>query len=71
MPGQIDEEVKQDRLDRLMRLQQSISLELNQARIGETAEVLVEGFEDGRYSGRSRLEAPEVDGVIRFKSFRP
>ena len=70
MPDQIAEEVKQDRLDRLMRLQQEISLELNKARIGETCEVLVESFADGRYAGRSRLEAPEVDGVIRFKSQR-
>ncbi len=68
MADQIADDVKQDRLDRLMLLQQEISLELNKARIGETCEVLVESFEDGRYAGRSRLEAPEVDGVIRFKS---
>ncbi len=70
MPGQIDEAVKTDRLDRLMRLQQRISLEINRARVGETCEVLVESFESGRYLGRSRLEAPEVDGVIRFRSRR-
>lgn len=70
MPGQIDEEVKQSRLERLMLLQRQISLELNQARIGQTCEVLVESFEDGQYAGRSRLEAPEVDGVIRFRSRR-
>ena len=70
MPGQIDEDVKKDRLDRLMLLQQDISLAHNQARVGETAEVLVETFENGRYTGRSRMEAPEVDGVIRFKSRR-
>ena len=38
--------------------------------MGEADEVLVESFESGRYAGRSRLEAPEVDGVIRFKSQR-
>jgi ribosomal protein S12 methylthiotransferase len=70
MPDQIEEDVKQARLDRLMRAQQEISLALNQARVGETCEVLVESFEDGRYTGRSKLEAPEVDGVIRFKSRR-
>lgn len=68
MPGQIDEDVKAERLDRLMTLQQGISLELNEARVGETCEVLVEGYENGRYVGRSLLEAPEVDGSILFVS---
>ena len=70
LPDQLSEEVKQQRLDRLMRLQQQISLEINRARIGEKCEVLVESFEGGRYIGRSMLEAPEVDGVIRVKSRR-
>ena len=68
MSGQIDEEVKQKRLDALMMLQQGISLELNEARIGETCELLVEGQEDGEYIARSLLEAPEVDGVVRLAS---
>ena len=66
MPGQIDEEVKQARLDQLMMLQQSISMEINQARIGSVCEVLVDGFDEetGRFYGRSLLEAPESDGCI-------
>ena len=66
MPGQIDEDVKQARLDQLMMLQQSISMEINQARVGSTCEVLVDGFdaESGRFYGRSLLEAPESDGCI-------
>ncbi len=66
MPNQIDEDVKQARLDQLMMLQQSISMEINQARIGSTCEVLVDGFdaESGRFYGRSLLEAPESDGCI-------
>lgn len=68
MQNQIDEEVKQRRLDQLMKLQQDISLEINEARIGEVCEVLVEGYEDGQYVGRSSLEAPEVDGSILFTS---
>ena len=43
MDGQIDEEVKQERLDRLMLLQQEISAQRMQERVGETCEVLVEG----------------------------
>ena len=66
MPDQIDEDVKRARLDQLMMLQQSISMELNQARVGETCEVLVDGFdeESGRFYGRSLREAPESDGCI-------
>ena len=68
MPDQIDEAVKQERLDRLMTLQQQISAEVMQARVGETCEVLVEGFRHGRYYGRSLMEAPEVDGKVLFTS---
>ena len=68
MPDQIDEAVKQERLDRLMLLQQEISAEVMQARVGETGEVLVEGFRHGRYYGRSLMEAPEVDGKVLFTS---
>ena len=66
MPHQVPEAVKRTRLDQLMLLQQEISLELNQARVGSSCQVLVEGFQDGRYVGRSSLEAPEVDGVVAF-----
>ncbi len=66
MPDQIDEEVKQARLDQLMMLQQGISMDVNEARIGTECEVLVDGFDEetGRYYGRSILEAPESDGCI-------
>ncbi|MBR2700274.1 MAG: 30S ribosomal protein S12 methylthiotransferase RimO [Clostridia bacterium] len=70
MPGQIDEAVKQARLDQLMMLQQSISMEINQARIGSVCEVLVDSFDEetGRFYGRSLLEAPESDGCIWLMS---
>ena len=66
MPDQIDEEVKQARLDQLMMLQQGISMDVNEARIGTECEVLVDGFDEetGRWYGRSILEAPESDGCI-------
>ena len=72
MPGQIDEAVKAKRLDDLMMLQQSISMEINEARIGTTCEVLVDGFdeEQGRFYGRSLLEAPESDGCIWLETDR-
>ena len=70
MPDQVDEEVKQRRLDELMTLQQGISLEENTARVGEVCEVLCEGAEKGMYVGRSIREAPESDGIIRFTAAR-
>ncbi|MDO5110874.1 MAG: 30S ribosomal protein S12 methylthiotransferase RimO [Clostridia bacterium] len=66
MEGQIPEEVKQARLDAVMRMQREIALQRNQQRIGETYEVLVERVEEGRAYGRSYAEAPEVDGLIQF-----
>ena len=68
MPDQLPEEIKQERLDRLMLLQQDISADICAARVGETCEVLVEGRRHGRYYGRSKLEAPEIDGKILFTS---
>ena len=70
MPDQVPDEVKQERLDRLMQLQQGISLELNRRRVGEVCEVLVEGFEGLTYYGRSMREAPEIDGKVFFISER-
>lgn len=66
MPDQIPEEVKQERLDRLMKLQAQISLENNQARIGTVEKVLVTDARDGMFLGRSQREAPDADGAIVF-----
>lgn len=69
MEDQIPEEVKQERLDRLMNLQASISLEKNQARVGDVLNVLVTDHnEEGLCLGRSESEAPETDGEILFKA---
>ena len=73
MPDQIDEDVKNRRLDQLMMLQQGISMEVNEARVGTECEVLVDGFdeESGRFYGRSLLEAPESDGCIWLDTDEP
>ncbi len=71
MPNQVPEEIKEKRLDQLMRLQQQISLENNQKRIGSTVEALIEGKRDGSYLARTRLEAPEGDGLFLLTSARP
>lgn len=57
-------EVKQERYDRLMSLQQDISLEINQSWVGKTLPVLVEGQGDGISLGRSYRDAPEIDGMV-------
>lgn len=61
---QVDDEIKAERLDRLMTLQQQISLELNQAQVGRTLPVLVEGIGDGVSVGRTYRDAPEIDGMV-------
>jgi ribosomal protein S12 methylthiotransferase len=57
-------EVKQKRYERLMELQQNISLQVNQSYVGKTLDVLVEGFDNGISIGRSYRDAPEIDGMV-------
>ncbi|MCP3923416.1 MAG: 30S ribosomal protein S12 methylthiotransferase RimO [Desulfobacterales bacterium] len=60
----VAEEVAQDRYDKLMALQQKISLENNRKRVDKTYSVLIEeNPEEGVYLGRCEFQAPEVDGV--------
>ena len=60
----IPDEVKDDRLDQLMSLQQNISLQINQSFVGQTLDVLVEGYDKGLTIGRSYRDAPEIDGLV-------
>lgn len=71
MPDQIPEEIKQQRLDRLMKLQAKISLERNQLRVGKEEKVLITGRQGKRYTARSAWEAPDADGEILLESHRP
>lgn len=64
MPNQVPEEVRQERLARLMETQRGISRARNERRVGQTVEVLVEGANDGYTYGRSYAEAPDVDGKV-------
>ncbi len=66
MPGQVPEEVKEKRYDRLMKLQQKISLEKNRAHVGKKVKILVEGLSDETdllLKGRADFQAPEIDGI--------
>ena len=68
MKEQIPEEIKQNRLDRIMTLQKKISLKKNQLRVGSVEKVLVTDLNDeGMALGRSSREAPETDGEILFR----
>ncbi len=62
LPNQIPEEVKQERLDRFMTLQQQISLEKQQAKIGTTLDVIIDEIADDCLIGRTKADAPEIDG---------
>ncbi|MDY4834953.1 MAG: 30S ribosomal protein S12 methylthiotransferase RimO [Frisingicoccus sp.] len=66
MPDQVPEEVKEERRDELMLLQQQISAEKTEQMVGKNLDVLVEGRipEEGIYVGRTYRDAPEVDGYI-------
>lgn len=66
MENQIDEEIKQERLNKLLTLQRNVSLECNKNRVGNIYEVLVEDVsEDEKYfTCRSYMDAPDVDGKI-------
>jgi ribosomal protein S12 methylthiotransferase len=57
-------EVKQERYERLMELQQGISMQVNQSYVGKTLDVLVEGKDKGITIGRSYRDAPEIDGMV-------
>lgn len=65
---QIDEEIKGERLDKLMKIQQKISLELNQQKYGKKIEVVVCGYDEESYLfyGRSRGDSIDVDGLVYF-----
>lgn len=64
----IPQEVKQERYDQLMEVQEQISYEFNQNRVGTEEEVIVDSWEDGVLVCRSRYESPDVDGEILVKS---
>ena len=64
LAGPVPEEVKQARRDELMALQQPISLQRNQALVGQILPVLIEGYGDGVSIGRTYRDAPEIDGLV-------
>ncbi|MCI6190646.1 MAG: 30S ribosomal protein S12 methylthiotransferase RimO [Clostridium sp.] len=68
MENQIDEEVKKEREKTLMIIQKKISKEINQLKINNIYDILVEGYNGEYYFGRNYEMIPEVDGKVFFKS---
>lgn len=66
-PDDIPQEVKQERLDRLMALQEEISTEINRSKVGQTLKAIVDSYEDGILVCRSESDSPDVDGEVLVK----
>lgn len=63
----VPEEVKQNRLDRLMNLQQGIAAELSQEKVGQYFSVVIDRVEGDYYVGRTEFDSPEVDPEVLIK----
>ena len=61
---EIPEEVKQDRAQQIMDLQQEISLELNRAKVGKKEKVLIDRVEGDYFIGRTQYDSPDVDNEV-------
>lgn len=64
MEDDVPDEVKQERVDAIMEIQQNISLEINEKRVGAVEKVLIDRIEGDYYIGRTQYDSPEVDDEI-------
>lgn len=64
LPDDIPQEVKEERADRIMEIQQEVSTEKNQAKIGKTLKVLFDRKEGTNFVGRTEADSPEVDNEV-------
>ena len=63
----IDQDIKNNRLDEIMRIQQSISAELSASKIGQQLKVIIDRMEGEYYVGRTEFDSPEVDPEVLIK----
>ena len=68
MDNQIDEDVKKRRQEVLMNAQYSITEASNKSRVENVYKVIIDSFADGKYTGRSYMDSPEIDSGIIFTS---
>ena len=64
----IPSEIKQDRLNELMSIQQEIAAELSQQKIGKTFKVIIDRLEGDYYIGRTEFDSPEVDPEVLIEA---
>ena len=64
LPDRISQKEKEKRKEEIMWLQQDISLQLNQAKVGTTMEVLIDKQTRTHFEGRTRYDSPEVDNNV-------
>ena len=64
MTDDVPDEVKQERANHVMQVQEQISYEINQAKIGKTFKVLIDRKESGSFIGRTEHDSPEVDNEV-------
>jgi ribosomal protein S12 methylthiotransferase len=64
LPGAVPEEIKEERWHRFMAAQQEISSEILAGRVGSTIDVLVDSVDEDGAVGRSKWDAPEIDGTV-------
>ena len=67
----IPQEVKQERLQRLMALQEEISLDIQEQKVGQTLRVIIDREEDDFYIGRTQWDSPEVDPEVLITKEKP
>ena len=68
MADQVPEDVKEERFHRFMQLQQEISAERLKQKIGQTLGVIVDEIDDEGVIGRTKADAPEVDGLVYIEN---
>lgn len=68
MADQVPEDVKEERFHRFMQLQQEISAERLKQKIGQTIDVIVDEIDDEGVIGRTKADAPEVDGLVYIEN---
>nr|WP_315065847.1 30S ribosomal protein S12 methylthiotransferase RimO [uncultured Haemophilus sp.] len=68
MEDQVPEDVKEERFHRFMQLQQEISAERLKQKIGQTLDVIVDEIDDEGIIGRTKADAPEVDGLVYIEN---
>jgi ribosomal protein S12 methylthiotransferase len=66
LPNPLDHDIKQDRLEQFMALQSSISASKLQQKVGTTETILIDTITDEGAIGRSRGDAPEIDGEVHL-----